>query len=102
MTAEGSGAEEEEWGGLSPPSLRHRGTPLDRMSLLVLLSHKAHLSPTAVNQQPTDSCWLSPVTSTSEGRIGKKKCNEEKKKEICFPSTTFPTNFLNHCRKADP
>lgn len=77
-------------GGLFSPSLRHRGTPLDRMSLLVLLSHKAHLSPTAVNQQPTDSCRLSPVTSTSEGGGGGRK--RKRKKNLL--SVIFPTNLL--------
>lgn len=45
-------------GGVASPCLRHRGTPLDRMSLLVLLSHKAHLCQ-MLNQTWRDSCWVS-------------------------------------------
>lgn len=45
-------------GGVASPCLRHRGTPLDRMSLLVLLSRKAHLCQ-MLNQTWRDSCWVS-------------------------------------------
>lgn len=45
-------------GGVASSCLRHRGTPLDRMSLLVLLSHKAHLCQ-MLNQTWRDSCWVS-------------------------------------------
>ena len=45
-------------GGVACPCLRHRGTPLDRMSLLVLLSHKAYPCQT-LNHCWEDSCWVS-------------------------------------------
>lgn len=45
-------------GGFASPCLRHRGTPLGRMSLLVLLSHKTQPCQT-LNQSWIDSCLVS-------------------------------------------
>lgn len=67
------------------------------MSLLVLLSHEAHLSPTTVNQRPTDSCRLSPVTSTSEAGGAEKK---EKKKKNLLSVRRFPNLLAESLRKS--
>jgi len=58
----------ERRGGLASPRLRHRGTPLDRMSLLVLLSPEGSPCQT-LDHCWIDSCWVSSHIHAAARRL---------------------------------